>query len=185
MHNEIKYSKESIATARLILRLAIPEDAEAIFAYRSHPVTNRYQGWIPASVEEVREALKANTPDRPDRWLQFAIVEATENKVIGDVSMHYTSATQMQAEIGCALDRRYHRQGYAEEAVSALLDYLFRMLQLHRVEVSIDPRNVATTRLAERLGFRKEGLLLENFWLRGEWVDSVVYAILQREWKGL
>ena len=117
MHSKIKYSKESIATVRLILRLAVPENAEAIFAYRSHPVTNRYQGWIPASVEEVHEALKANTPDRPDRWLQFAIVELAKNKVIGDVSMHYTTVTQMQAEIGCALDRQYHRQGYAEEAV--------------------------------------------------------------------
>ncbi|MFT3768575.1 MAG: GNAT family protein [Minicystis sp.] len=54
---------------------------------------------------------------------------------------------------------------------------------MHRVYADIDPRNGASLRVAEKLGMRREAHLRENLWLKDEWVDSVLYAVLDREWR--
>lgn len=68
--------KHLIKTERLVIRLAEPKDAEAIFSYRSDFVENRYQGWFPDSVEEVRNYISTmpKTIDVPDICFQFAII---------------------------------------------------------------------------------------------------------------
>jgi RimJ/RimL family protein N-acetyltransferase len=70
-------------------------------------------------------------------------------------------------------------KGYAREAGRAVLDFAFgEALQLHRLSADCDPRNVASARLMEQLGFRREGLLRQNWWLKGEWCDSVLFGLL-------
>ena len=75
-------------------------------------------------------------------------------------------------------------RGYAVEAVAALLEFGFGELKLHRIWADCDPRNAASCRLAEKLGMRLEGRLRENYWLKGEWCDTAVYAILAHERSG-
>ena len=112
--------KYPIKTQRLTIRLAESEDAESIFSYRSDLEENKYQGWFPDSVEEVRD---------------YGIV-----------------------------------------------DFLFGTLNKHRVIASIDPRNSASIRLIERLGFRKEAHFKKSYYLHEEWVDDIIYAKLKTEW---
>jgi len=69
------------------------------------------------------------------------------------------------------------------EAVRALVGYGFGELKLHRIAADCDPRNIGSWRVMEKIGMRREGHLLENLLLAGEWVDSYVYAILAREWR--
>lgn len=52
----------------------------------------------------------------------------------------------------------------------------------HRIVVSVDPRNTASLRLIERIGFRKEAHFKKSYYLRGEWVDDIIYAKLKEEW---
>ena len=73
--------------------------------------------------------------------------------------------------------------GLAHEAARTLLDFGFGTLGLHRVSAEVDPRNAPSIRVVERLGMRKEAHHLETWWLQGEWVDTVVFAILAREWQ--
>jgi len=87
----------------------------------------------------------------------------------------------MQAEIGCTLSKNYQNQGYATEALGAMIEYLFLTLNKHRIIASVDPRNTASIRLIERLGFRKEAHFKESYYLRGEWVDDIIYAMLRTE----
>jgi RimJ/RimL family protein N-acetyltransferase len=68
------------------------------------------------------------------------------------------------------------------EAARLVVDFAFRELKMHRVFVDIDPRNTASVRIAEKLGMRREAWLVENVWSKGEWCDSVIYALLEREW---
>jgi RimJ/RimL family protein N-acetyltransferase len=69
------------------------------------------------------------------------------------------------------------------EALAALLDYGFTVLNLNRVEADIDPRNEASARSLQRCGFAREGLLRER-WIVGEEVsDTAFYGLLQREWR--
>jgi RimJ/RimL family protein N-acetyltransferase len=69
------------------------------------------------------------------------------------------------------------------EATSTLLRFAFEQLSLHRVEADVDPRNEASIRLLEKLGFQREGYLRER-WLVGEEInDTVFYGLLRREWR--
>ncbi len=176
----------TIETKRLIIRLAQPEDAEAIYSYRSDVVANRYQGWFPASVEEVRDYISnmPQTLDVADTCFQFAIIGVEENRLIGDMGIIFTNHSNTQAEVGCTLHTDYQGKGYATEALKAMVDYLFVKLGKHRIIASVDPRNKASIQLIERLGFRKEAHFKESYYLRGEWVDDIRYAMLRKEWGG-
>ncbi|MDR2920858.1 MAG: GNAT family N-acetyltransferase [Tannerella sp.] len=182
--NMIKNTIEHIITDRLIIRLAKPDDAEAIYAYRSDIVANKYQGWHPGSVEEVRDYIEnmPQTMDVADICFQFAIISTDEDCLIGDMGIIFTNHDRMQAEIGCTLNKNYQGNGYASEALEGMVNYLFETLNKRRIITSIDPRNVASIRLVERLGFRKEAHFRESYYLRGEWVDDIIYAMLKKEW---
>lgn len=174
----------AITTERLIIQLANPEDAHAIYCYRSDAVENQYQGWFPESEEEVRNYL-TNMPvtlDVADVCFQFAILTKKENRLIGDMGIIFTGHEKMQAEVGCTLNKDFQGKGYATEALTAMVNYLFGALKKHRVVASIDPRNIPSIRLIERLGFRKEAHFKESYFLRGEWVDDVIYAMLDKDW---
>jgi len=175
---------ETIKTDRLNIRIASLGDEDAIYSYRSDFEENKYQGWLPESVEEIREYIK-NMPatlNVADVCFQFAITLTSENLLIGDMGIIFTNHNKMQAEIGCTLHKNWQGKGYATEALTAMVNFLFLTLNKHRVIASIDPRNTASIRLIERLGFRKEGYFKESYFMRGEWTDDVVYAMLKKEW---
>ena len=88
----------------------------------------------------------------------------------------------LTAEIGWALTAEFHGKGYAFEAASAMLELAFRTIGLHRVYAELDPRNAASIALCERLGMRSEAYFVQNLMFKGEWADTGVYGILQREW---
>jgi RimJ/RimL family protein N-acetyltransferase len=69
------------------------------------------------------------------------------------------------------------------EAVSAVLDYAFGTLGLHRIEADSDPRNDASMALLERLGFQREGFQRERYFDLGEIQDAVLFGLLAREWR--
>ena len=93
--------------------------------------------------------------------------------------------TKMTPGIGLlwfAFRRDLWGQGYAGEAMEALLDLGFGRLGLHRVYGDCDPRNARSARLMEKLGMQREGHLRQNWWLKGEWCDSLIYSVLEEEW---
>ena len=72
-------------------------------------------------------------------------------------------------------------KGLATEAVRRVLQFGFERIGLHRVEAELDPRNTASARLLERIGFRYEGLLRERWWVYEEWCDSALYGLLRAD----
>ena len=173
-----------LKTERLILRPVEEKDAKAIFNYRSDSTTNQYQGWIPKSLDDVHKFINKVSPkiDIVDTWFQFVIIKNNSNEIIGDVGIHFLDSDKKQVEIGCTLDKTYQGKGYATETLKGTLDYLFNKLDKRRVIGSIDPRNIKSIGLVERLGFRKEAHFKESILINGEWVDDLVYAILKNEW---
>lgn len=171
-----------ITTQRTTLRPIAPSDNEQVYHYRSDHITNQYQGFVPKTLEEV-DAFIARNPsqfNQADTWFQLVIVHQQTNQIIGDVGVHFIG--EAQAEVGCTLDKDYHGKGFATEVLQATIGYLFQQLHKHRVITSIDPNNHASISLVERLGFRKEAHFKESFYFKGQWVDDIIYAILQREW---
>ena len=90
-----------------------------------------------------------------------------------------------QVEIGFTLAPEYQGQGFGTEAVTGLLNHLLGRCKKHRVFASVDPRNEASVALLKRVGMRQEAHFHESLWFKGEWVDDMVFAILESEWKNL
>jgi RimJ/RimL family protein N-acetyltransferase len=174
-----------INTERLKLRPIRLEDAKAIFEYRADPVANRYQGWIPKAIDEAKDFVTnrvASEMDLFNTWFQFALIEKDSNKLIGDIGIHFFDADKKQVGIGYTLDKNYQGKGYMTEALIAAINYIFIDLDKHRITASIDPDNIKSIKLVEKLGFRKEGHFKKSFLANGQWIDDLVFAILKEEW---
>mgnify|MGYP000507102768 CR=1 FL=1 len=174
-----------IATERTILRPIASNDNEKVFAYRSDSEINKFQGWIPKNIEEVNDFISKNpeTMNIPDSWFQLVIIENATQELIGDIGLHFIDKENFQCEIGCTIRKDDQGKGIATEVMRAIVNYLFNDLKKHRIVASIDPANINSIKLVERLGFRKEGHFKESLFIDGEWVDDIVYAILNNEWK--
>lgn len=173
-----------LVTDRLLIGPLSAADAEAMFAYRSDPEVGRYQGWMPATIDEVGAFIRENAkvaPGQRGSWMQLAIRLRDANTLVGDIGLHFT-ANREEAEFGVTVAPAQQGQGYATEAVKAALAYLFGPLAQHRVFASADPRNTASVRLLETIGMRHEAHFRQSLWFRGEWVDDVMYALLRTEW---
>jgi RimJ/RimL family protein N-acetyltransferase len=175
-----------ILTERLKLRNLEVSDAARIFEYRSHPDVARFQSWGTQSAEAIEfyiRDLSATEPGRPGSWYQIGITLLSRGELIGDCGFHLLESEPHQAEIGVALAPECQGRGYASEALRALLNYLLLTLAKDRVFGSVDPRNVRSIRLLERVGMRKESESNKSLWFKGELVDDTIFAITAREWK--
>ena len=180
-------SFEPIETARLRLRRFTAADLPALIAYRNDPEVARYQGWETFSAEEADAFLHgqdATEPGAPGAWLQIAMEEKASGTVVGDCALHVREDDARQGEIGFTLSRAHQGRGLAREAVTAVLDYAFGTLGLHRMIAVTDARNAAAPALLERIGMRREGHFLQNVWFKGAWGDELQFAVLAEEWLG-
>ncbi len=172
-----------IKSERTILRPIELNDNNEIFSYRSDTETNKFQGWIPKTLQDVNDFISKNPTEfnKSETWFQLVIIEKGNNSIIGDVGVHFID--NHQCEIGCTLRKNSHGKGFATETLKAVIDFLFNVLDKHRIVGSIDPQNTSSIKLLERLGFRKEAHFHKSLLVNGEWVDDIVYAILKMEWK--
>ena len=104
------------------------------------------------------------------------------DRVVGTCTLFHMDRTHRRGEIGYALGEAAWGRGYMHEALSALLEYAFLQLGLHRLEADIDPRNHASIRAVERLGFVREGYLRERWQVGGEITDSLFLGLLRPDW---
>ena len=188
-------------TERLILRTMKEHDAEQVYLHRNQPDVSVFQGWTPKDSEAVAayaREMQKRPACTPGFWYQIVLERRVKDEaaneqrardkpsevgVIGDVAFCIDKETQKQAELGVAIDTRYQSNGFAQEAIVALVDFLFETFGLHRIHVSIDPANRASRQLFKRVGFREEGHLIKASHFNGEWCDDIIMAILNQEWQ--
>jgi RimJ/RimL family protein N-acetyltransferase len=172
-------------TERLLIRPVSIGDKESMFRYRSDSETNKYLSLIPETVEDIAAFIGKTSSeiDISGTWFQLVIIEQISNLLIGDIGIHFLDSDNQQVEIGYTLDKEFRGKGYAYEALTNVNDYLINSLNKHRIIASIDPANLDSIRLIERLRFRKEAHFVESLYFHGKWVDDLVYAILSKEWK--
>jgi RimJ/RimL family protein N-acetyltransferase len=174
-----------LETKRLVIRPIKIDDKCEVFEYRSDRETNKYQGWIPSTLNDVEIFIGkiSKQINEPKTWFQFVIVEKETQKIIGDLGIHFFDSENMQAEIGCTLNKNFQNKGYAAESVKRVIDYLFVELRKHRIITSIDPENKNSVRLVERIGFRKEAHFVESLFINEKWVDDLIYAMIEKDWE--
>ncbi|MFJ3306802.1 GNAT family N-acetyltransferase [Streptomyces sp. NPDC086549] len=176
---------EGMETARLVLRRFRPEDAPALAAYRSAPEVSRYQSWqAPVSTEEAERlvaSFSATDPRYPG-WFQYAVELRDAPGLIGDVGVCRTEDGR-QAELGFTFGPAFQGRGYATEAVARVVEFLLVEEGLHRVSANCDGRNVRSASLLERVGFRREGHLVQSTWMKGEWTDDILFGLLASQYR--
>lgn len=169
-----------IRTERLTLRRHTDADLPALMAYLADPQVARYLPFGPWTQSSGRESVAQRVTrtglESPARAVH-AVVEH-EGRVIGDVVLWAGDPTGATAEIGWVFRPDVAGHGFATEAAAALLETGFAHYGLHRIEARVDPRNVPSRRVAERLGMRPEGVHRQDVWCKGEWSDTLVLAAL-------
>lgn len=174
-----------LKSARLVLRRFTDADLARFQAYRNDAEVSRYQSWETFSHAEALRFIgeqKSLEPLRPGRWFQIAVALKETRALVGDCAVKISEDDARLAEIGFTFAREHQGKGYGAEAVSRLLDFLFREACLHRVVAITDCENQPAVALLERTGFRREGHFLQNIWFKGKWGDEYLYAILRSEW---
>ena len=174
-----------LRTQRLILREFEEADWTALHAVESLPEVARYQWFAPRTADESRAyvlgALRG-AREQPRVTYDLAIVPASDDRPVGRVGLGVTDAAIGEGMLWYTLHPSVWGMGFATEAGRGLADFGFRELRLHRIWADCDPANVASWRVLEKIGMRREGHLRENARIKGAWADSLIYAILDREW---
>ncbi len=176
------FKPTTFTTPRLVLRPLQREDVQALFTRWSDKEAMRFT--IPAmtDVDQSTDRLarmmqrSANGTD-----LICAITLRGTGEVLGDTALFRADEQNRHVEIGFGLRRAHWGRGYMQEAASALIDHAFDALKMHRIEADIDPRNAASAKLLTRLGFVREGLLRERWFMGEEICDSERYGLLARD----
>jgi RimJ/RimL family protein N-acetyltransferase len=176
-----------IETPRLLLRPFNRGDVDAVYAYRSRADVAEYLFDQLMSHDEVTEAVRNRTAQiafiaEGDKIL-LAVERKEDSRLIGEVSLIWRSAADRQGEIGYILNPESQGAGYATEAAEALLHFGFEGAELHRIYARCDARNVASWRVMERLGMRREAHFREHARFKGGWDEEMIYAILESEWR--
>lgn len=172
-----------IESETLLLRPISINDCTQVFEYRSDSETNKYQGFIPKQLQEVKDFILKNPSDfnQPGTWFQLVIIDKSTDKIIGDIGVHFIGDDGFQCELGCTIAKDHQGKGYATRSMKMVIDHLFNTLNKHRIIGSVDPQNISSIRLLERLNFRKEAHFKESLFINGKWVDDVIYGLLKSE----
>ncbi len=175
-----------ILAGRLRINDLTPNDAGVLFDYRSDEKVARFQSWHPDSVDEIEAFIlrNASTPfNQNNSWYQLAVRWAATGALLGDLGVHFLGDDGQQVEIGFTIAPAHQRRAFGSSAVIALLEYLFTVLNKHRVFASADPRNEASLALLRRVGMRQEAQFRQSLFHKGGWVDDTVFGILRSEWQ--
>jgi RimJ/RimL family protein N-acetyltransferase len=174
-----------INTSRLSLRAISAADLDDFYAIYSNPEVMRYWSTPPLPNRDAARELIENIVRDVERHeiLKWGI--ALDGRLIGSVTLFHMELTHRRAEIGYALGRAYWGNGYMGEALTAVINYAFDSLNLHRIEADVDPRNDASVRTVQRLGFQREGYLRERWQVSGEIQDAFFFGLLRPDWEAL
>ena len=166
------------------LRLRDKEDLDFLFEFWNRiDYYGEYETIQPQmSRSEIEKRIDSSTTtDAGVTWTWF-VIEKKDGTKIG-LMTYFNNQPRGWIEIGYALLPQEMGKGYGTEAVQLIVDYLFLSKDIMRIQATTDERNKASQRVLEKAGFKKEGIIRKSGFMRGEWVNDILYSILREEWK--
>jgi [ribosomal protein S5]-alanine N-acetyltransferase len=172
-----------IETNRLILREVTIEDANDMFTYLSDKEVVKHMGLEPfQTVKEVWDEISwYKSIYEEGTGIRWGITLKDSGQVIGSCGFLNMLTKHFRTEVGYELSKEYWGKGIASEALEAVVKYGFRHFQLERIQALIEPTNLPSQKLVERLGFRSEGLLRHYEFTCGKFDDLYMYSIIKEE----
>ena len=176
-----------LKTTRMTLRPYEMGDVEALHDMFGREDVCRYLQWAPMDLDQARakveQRVRQTHVEVDGDALLFAAVEDATGRVVGEFMLRLMSVKSRQGMIGWSIHPDVQGRGLATEGAREMLRLGFEEMGLHRIVADCDPRNVASLRVMEHLGMRREAQFLENELLKGEWIGEIVCALLEAEWR--
>jgi ribosomal-protein-serine acetyltransferase len=172
---------------KLSLKLCHREDAEAIFLLSDNN-REHLRTWLPwvditLSSDDTKKYLEGELEKFEKKTgADFGIWY--EGSWIGRAGFHTITMKHEWAEIGYWITKDHEGKGIMTECVQTLINYGFNDLNLHRIQIRCDARNMRSKAIPERLGFKLEGVIRENRKSEDGFFDSLTFGLLRNEWKG-
>jgi len=177
----------SLITNRLQLRILTLDDLDDIHHLHSLPETDCYNTLGIPENKTVTEAIVQQwlhqQQAEPERHFTWRIADKATQQFIGLIALHLGEERFKLGEVWYKLLPSFWGQGLATEALKAILKFSFEELLLHRIEAGCATENLASARVLEKVGMRREGSQRKVLPIRGQWVDNYEYAILEDEWR--
>ncbi|OXS57178.1 RimJ/RimL family protein N-acetyltransferase [Bacillus sp. V-88] len=155
-----------------------------VHQYASQEIVCQYQPWGPNTEKDsqdfVNQAIKDSTQNPRTRFV-FAIIY--DAMLIGAGELNIRSFTNKVGEIGYIVNPDYWGKGIATDVATLLIDFGFGERKLHRIFATCDPRNIGSSKVLEKVGMTKEGRMREDLLLKDGRRDSLLYSVLEHEWK--
>lgn len=173
-----------LSTDRLIIRRFTENDGEDLYEYFSNPAVLEFEPFKPFTKEEAYREAKRRVGDE-----RFLAVCLKSGKLIGN--LYFSKGDFETWEVGYVFNNKYWGNGYASESLLALIKYVFLSLNVRRIIAQCDPKNIRSWKLLERVGMRREGMLIQNiFFFTDEkgnpiWKDTYEYGMLKSEYMKL
>lgn len=175
----------TLDTPRLQLRKVVLDDAHDMYRYANDPEVSRYVLWdvhrtLADSLSFVRGIIDKYEMGQVAEW---CVQEKSTSRMIGTCGFVHMDGEHSRAEIGYALGRRSWGQGYASEAVQAVVKLAFAQLKLNRLEARCMLANAASRRVLEKAGLRHEGILRQHVRRGQQYFDVHLYAMLREDYQ--
>lgn len=167
------------------LRLLQLHQAEALLALintnRKH--LRRFLPWVDGitTIEDMKAFVQGALEELASGE-QLPLTVWHQNQLAGTLTLHNIKASHRTAEIGYWLGTAFEGRGLMTQAVSALVVYAFRELNLNRLEIRASTKNLKSRAIPERLGFTLEGILRQEVVLYDKPQDMALYALLKQDW---
>lgn len=160
------------------------EDAEYLFPLAKDPEVTQYLTWDATTKEDMAKFYTLEKEKfRKGINYSFLVSIASSNIPIGSGSLSCVNLEHKSTYIGYWIGKKYWNEGYGTELVKSLVCFGFAYLNLHRIYSRIMTENLASVRILEKAGFRKEGHTVQSFWGNGKFHDQFWYAILREEFR--
>lgn len=169
-------------TDRLVLRRIERDDAQQIFMLRSDTEVMAYLDRDPMqSVEEGAELIsRIDTSFQSGDGISWAISLKDNATMIGYAGIWRIDKPHYRGEIGYTLSPAFWGKGIMSEALKAIVAFGFHSMNLHSMEANINPNNIASIKIVEKLGFVREAYFMENYYYNGKFLDSAIYSLVNK-----
>ncbi|MBV9471083.1 MAG: GNAT family N-acetyltransferase [Abitibacteriaceae bacterium] len=173
----------TLETDRLRLRKISLRDARDFFEYASNPEVTRHSTWSPhESIEDTKQFInQVLNQYKAGHVAPWGIEHKADRKFIGTCGFGNWIHYHARAEIGYALARPYWSQGYMTEAVQCVIAFGFKTMKLNRIEARCRLENIGSFRVMEKAGMAFEGVLRQHMYMKGDYHDLKLYAILHAD----
>ena len=178
----------TLETERLNIRLFSNQDVQDLYEYCSDEQVTRYLPFetynnIADAIDRINFCIESyKNIQGPILWA----IEYKENgKLIGSIDFVRWNEENKEAEIGYALNRKYWNKGIMTEALKTVIKFGFEKMDLNRIEMHCDERNMGSARVMEKNGLKYEGTLRQKKWQKGEYMSLKCYSILREEYEKL